>query len=119
MRKRDKSKLMLLLILSIVTISGCSGAPKFPSEVRVWETAYLKPKDAPPESPGEWFCGEYKVRENIKSAKDIKFDPVKDHDIRKCVGSFGFKNEDFPKVLDWMTATEKYYKDKLKSCEGK
>lgn len=107
-----KIKSALPLICSTVIISGCAGAPKFP-DVRVWETAY-----SPATEGGEpqWFCGEYKVREGVKSAKDVKFDPVKDHNISQCKGVFGFKDKDFPAVLDWMTATEKYYKDKLKRC---
>lgn len=97
-----------LLILLIVTISGCAGAPKFP-KIPVWETAYFE---------NQWYCGEYEVRDGVKSVKDIKFDPVKDHGINQCHGVFGFKGKDFPAVLDWMEATEKFYKDKLKKCES-
>lgn len=102
-----KNKFKLLLVSSIVTISGCASAPKFPKDIKVWETAYAE---------GMWFCGEYAVNEP-RSAKDIKFTPIKDHNISECMGVFGFKGQDFPRVLDYIEALEKHYKDKLKECK--
>ncbi|AFC22592.1 hypothetical protein phi1422_0072 [Bdellovibrio phage phi1422] len=77
-------------------------------DVRVWETAIV------PETK-EWVCGEYK----IKDAKNLKFTPVKDHPITQCIGVFGFKDKDFPTLIEYIQDMEKYYKEKLKKCEAK
>lgn len=118
--KLAQIKFALLLILSIV-ITSCAGIPKFPKDIKVWETAYLPPKKtAPPGTPGQWFCGEYEpTTSNITRAKDIKFKPVQDHDLSKCVGVFGFKDKDFPAVLDWMDRVQNYYEDRLERCKAK
>ncbi|WKV32924.1 putative transmembranal protein [Bdellovibrio phage MAC3UK] len=105
-----QSKFALLLIL-LTGIISCAGVPKFPKDIHVWETANAQ---------GQWFCGEYEpTTSNITRAKDIKFKPVKDHDLSKCVGVFGFKDKDFPAVLDWMDRVQTYYEDRLKRCEAK
>lgn len=104
--KLVKNKLPLLLIL-LVGLSACDkGTPKFP-DVHVWETAQ-DPRTK------EMLCGEYR----IKDGKKLTFEPVLDHNIKECRGVFGFKDKDFPTVLDWMDSVERYYKDKLKKCNS-
>lgn len=75
-------------------------------DVRVWETAYIPDQQV-------YVCGEYK----IKDAKNLKFTPVKDHPLAACRGVFGFKDKDFPAVIEYVQAVETYYKDKLKKCK--
>lgn len=91
-------------MISLTLIACEPDAPKFPN-VQVFETA----RD--PQS-GDYLCGEYVLAD----VKNIKFKPVVDHPIFMCEGVFGFKTKDFPRVVDWMRATEKYYKEK---CEDK
>ncbi|MBO9666959.1 MAG: hypothetical protein J7501_09115 [Bdellovibrio sp.] len=79
-------------------------------DVRVWETAYVP---ATPQSESFWTCGEYKVTD----PRQMKFTPVKDHPLSQCAGVFGFKNEDFPTILDYIEELETYYKNKLKECK--
>lgn len=98
---------LLLIYLTATTFSGCADAPKFPEEVRVWETAYVP-------ATQEWFCGEYKITD----PRNLKYTPVMDHPITMCRGVFGFKGEDAPKLLDYMGRLEKYYKTKLEECRN-
>jgi len=91
----------------LIGITSCANdAPKFPT-VQVFETARN------PETQ-EYLCGEYKIIE----PRTFKIQPVIDHPLAMCEGVIGFKTKDFPTVLDWMTAVEKYYKDKLEKCEN-
>lgn len=107
-----QNKSALLLILSIaILLSGCAGAPKFP-DVPLWETAYASPTEG---APKEWFCGEYK----IKDPRNLIFTPVKDHALQQCVGVFGFKEADFPAVIEWAQRLEEFYKKKLEQCQAK
>ena len=95
------------LLLILLTGIACSNdAPKFPG-VQLFETARN------PENQ-ELLCGEYKITD----PKNFKFVPVVDHPISMCEGVFGFKAKDFPAILDWANAVEKYYKDKLEKCEN-
>lgn len=94
-------KFVLLSHFSIGLTACDPEAPKFPN-LKVWETTRN------PEN-GELLCGEYK----IKDPEQLTFEPVVDHPIDECVGSFGLKGPDFPAVIDWIAATKKYYMDKL------
>lgn len=98
-------RLGLALILLIGT--ACNEAPKFPN-VQVFETAKNPETSA-------YLCGEYK----IVNPQEFKVEPVIDHPLSMCEGVFGFKLKDFPTVIEWAKATEKYYKDKLQECENR
>lgn len=43
------------------------------------------------------LCRQYEIYDPV----NFKFRHVKDWDIRKCHGTFGFATADVPKVFDW------------------
>lgn len=77
-------------------------------EIPLYETT-INPEN------NEWLCGEYKITD----AMNIKFTPVIDHNINQCKGVFGFKQADFPKIIDHFKAVEDFYKKKLEECEAR
>lgn len=77
---------LLTFSIAIAAISlGCAQVPKFPVKY-IWETDVRN-----------GVCGQYEIID----PKRLQVKHIKDWDLTKCDGVFGFSTEDTPKVLDW------------------
>lgn len=83
------------LFLTVTLLSSCAGLKKFPTDTLIEYDSKLV------------VCRQYRVVDY----ENFKFEYVKNI---VCPSVFGFTESDVPKVLNWMSDSEKYVKEHCK-----